>query len=135
MFKTTMTEYFENMLYSQPKVDNFNASQREIVVLVGNGQNIDFITHELWKLCQMLKLKLKLEYSFNNDISIIKRYKDKIYMIKIYVRRTDAMNLQGLRPDIIVVYGSFWSEQVRVMLEFIQKSSYKADLEVQFFNR
>lgn len=138
MFKTTMIEYFENMLHSQPKVDNFNISQREIVVLVGHGQDVDFIRNTLWKLCQGYKSKLKLEYSFNNDtriFGIIKRYKDKIYMIRIYIRITDAMGLQLLRPDIIVAYGSFWAEQVRVMLEFIQKSSYKAGLEVQFFNR
>lgn len=39
----TMIEYFENMLYSQPEVDNFNMSQREIVVLVMHGQTVDFI--------------------------------------------------------------------------------------------
>ena len=138
MFKTTMTEYFENMLYSQPKVDNCNMSQREIVVLVGHGQNIDFIKHELWKLCQNLELKLGLEYCFNDStkiFGIIKRCKDKIYMIRIYVCITDAIDLQGFRPDVIVAYGSFWAKQVGVMFEFIQKSSYKAGLEVKFFNR
>lgn len=138
MFKTTMIEYFENMLHSQPKVDNFNMSQREIVVLVGDGQNVDFIRNTLCKLCQGYESKLGLEYRFNDStkiFAIIKRCKDKIYMIRIYVRMTDTMDLQGIRPDIIVAYGSFLAEQVRVMLKFIQKNSYKADLEVQFFNR
>lgn len=131
-------EYFENILHSQPKVDNYHMSQREIVVLVGYDQNVDFIKNTLWKLCQGYESKLGLEYSFNNGtkiFGIIKRYKDKIYMIRIYVRIIDAMDLQGLRPDIVVAYGSFWAEQVGVMLEFIQKSSYKSKLEVQFFNR
>lgn len=131
-------EYFENVLYSQPKVDNYHMSQREIVVLVDRGQNIDFIRNQLWKLCRDLESKLGLEYGFNNDtkiFGIIKRCKDKIYMIRIYVRIIDAMDLQGLRPDIIVAYGSFWAKQIGVMLEFIQKSSYKTDLAVRFFNR
>lgn len=131
-------EYFEDVLYSQPKVDNYNVSQREIVVLVDRGQNIVFVRNQLWKLCQELELKLGLEYGFNDGtkiFGIIKRCKDKIYMIRIYVCITDAMDLQGLRPDIIVAYGSFWAKQVGVMLEFIQKSSYKTGLEVEFFNR
>lgn len=138
MFKSTMIEYFENVLHSQPKVDNYNMSQREIVVLVGCGHDVDYIRNALWKLCQGYKSKFGLEYSFNNDtriFGIIKRYKDKIYMIRIYIRIIDAIDLQGLRPDIIVAYGSFWAEQVRVMLEFIQKSSYKTSLNIQFFNR
>ena len=133
-----LVEYFEDVLYSQPKIDNYNMSHREIAVLVDRGQNIDFIRNQLWKLCQKLELKLGLEYGFNDGtkiFAIIKRYKEKIYMIRIYVRRTDTMDLQGLRPDIIVAYGSFWAKQVRVMLEFIKKSSYKTSLEVQFFNR
>lgn len=131
-------EYFEDVLYSQPKVDNYNMSHREIMVLVDHGQNVDFIRNQLWKLCQKLKTKLGLEYGFNDGtkiFGIIKRYKDKIYMIRIYVRIIDTIGLDGLRPDIIVAYGSFWAKQVGVMLEFIQKSSYKSGLEVQFFNR
>lgn len=135
MFKTTIIEYFENVLHSQPKVDNFNMSQREIVVLVGHGQNIDFIKHELWKLCQKLESKLGLEYSFNNNANIIKRYKDKIYMIRIYVRIADQLQLDGFRPDVIVVYGTLLAKQVGVTLEFIQRNSYKKDLEVKFLNR
>lgn len=135
MFKTTMIEYFENILYGQPKVDNFNMSQREIVVLVGHGQNVDFIKHELWKLCQKLESKLGLEYRFNNNIGIIKRYKDKIYMIRIYVRIANQLQLDGLRPDVIVVYGTFLAEQMQQTFEFIQRSSYKKDLEVKFLNR
>lgn len=135
MFKTTMIEYFENVLYSQPKVDNVNMSQREIVVLVGHGQNIDFIKHELWKLCQKLESKLGLEYRFNNNANIIKRYKDKIYIIRIYIRIANQLQLDGLRPDVIVVYGSFLAEQMRDTFEFIQRNSYKKDLEVQFLNR
>lgn len=133
-----LVEYFENVLHSQPKVDNFNMSQREIVVLVGYGQNVDFIRNTLWKLCQGYESKLGLEYRFNDStkiFAIIKRCKDKIYMIRIFIRIIDEMDLQGLRPDIIVAYGSFLAKQVRVMLEFIQKSSYKTGLEVQFFNR
>lgn len=131
-------EYFEDVLYSQPKVDNCNMSHREIVILVDRGQTVEFIRNQIWKLCQKLKLKLGLEYSFNDGtkiFAIIKRYKEKIYMIRIYVRRTEPMDLQGLRPDIIVAYGSFWAEQVRVMLEFVHRHSCKTGLEVQFFNR
>lgn len=135
MFKTTMIEYFENILHSQPKVDNYNMSQREIVVLVGHGQNIDFIRNTLWKLCQGYESKLGLEYSFNNNANIIKRYKDKIYMIRIYVRIANQLQLDGLRPDVIVVYGSFLAEQMQDAFDFIQRSSYKKDLEVKFLNR
>lgn len=134
----TMIEYFENMLHSQQKVDNFNMSQQEIVVLVGYGQNVDFIKKELWKLCQKLELKLELEYSFNNDtkiFAIIKRYKEKIWMTRIYVRIADEIQLDGLRPDAIMVYGSFLAEQMQQTFEFIQRHSYKASLEVKFFNR
>lgn len=134
----TIIEYFEDMLYSQPKVDNCNMSHREIVVLVGHGQNIVFIRNQLLKLCQNLKLKLGLEYGFNDDskiFAIIKRYKERIYCIRFYLYIVDEMSLQGMRPDVIVVYGSFWAKQVRVMLEFIQKNSYKTSLEVKFFNR
>jgi hypothetical protein len=135
---TTMIEYFENMLHSQPKVDNFNMSQQEIVVLVGHGQNVDFIKKELWKLCQGYESKLGLEYSFNDStkiFAIIKRYKEKIWMTRIYVRIVDKNNLDGLRPDAIMVYGSFLAEQMQDVFEFIQRHSYKADLEVKFFNR
>lgn len=135
MFKTTMLEYFENMLYSQPKVDNVNMSHREVVVLVGHGQNIDFIKHELWKLCQKLESKLGLEYRFNNNANIIKRYKEKIWMTRVYVRIADQLQLDGLRPDVIVVYGTFLAEQMQQTFEFIQRSSYKKDLEVKFLNR
>lgn len=138
MFKTTMTEYFENMLYSQPKVDNFNMSQREIVVLVMHGQTVDFIRNQLWGLCQQLESKLGLEYSFNNDtkiFAIIKRYKEKIWMTRIYVRTVDKNNLDGLRPDAIMVYGSFLAKQMQDVFEFIQRNSYKKDLEVAFLNR
>ena len=135
MFKTTMTEYFENMLYSQPKVDNFNMSQREIVVLVGHGKNIDFIRNELWKLCQKLESKLGLEYSFNNNANIIKRYKEKIWMTRVYVRIADQLQLDGLRPDVIVVYGTFLAKQMQQAFEFIQRHSYKTDLKLVFLNR
>lgn len=133
-----IVEFFEDVLYSQPKVDNYHVSQREIVVLVDHGQNIVFIRNQLWRLCRDLELKLGLEYSFNNDtkiFGIIQRCKDKIYMIRIFIRIIDEMDLHSLRPNIIVAYGSFWAKQVGVMLEFIQKSSYKTGLEVQFFNR
>ena len=134
----TMIEYFENMLYSQPKVDNFNMSQREIVVLVMHGQAGDLISNQLWGLCQKLKSKLGLEYSFNNDtkiFAIIKRYKEKIWMTRIYVRIVDNNNLDGLRPDAIMVYGSFLAEQMQDVFEFIQRNSYKTDLKVVFLNR
>lgn len=136
MFKPkTMVEYFEDVLYSQPKVDNCNMSQREIVVLVGHGQNIDFIRNQLWKLCQKLESKLGLEYSFNNNASIIKRYKEKIWMIRVFVRIADQLQLDGLRPDVIVVYGTFLAKQMQDVFEFIQRNSYKKDLEVKFLNR
>lgn len=134
----TMIEYFEDMLYSQPEVDNFNMSQREIVVLVMHGQTVDFIRNQLWGLCQKLKSKLGLEYSFNNDtkiFAIIKRYKEKIWMTRIYVRIVDNNNLDGLRPDAIMVYGSFLAEQMQDVFEFIQRNSYKTDLKVVFLNR
>lgn len=135
---TTMIEYFENMLHSQQKVDNFNMSQQEIVVLVGYGQNVDFIKKELWKLCQGYESKLGLEYSFNNNtkiFAIIKRYKEKIWMTRIYVRIADKNSLDGLRPDAIMVYGSFLAEQMQQTFEFIQRHSYKTDLKVVFLNR
>ena len=134
----TMIEYFEDILYSQPKVDNCNMSQREIVVLVMHGQTVDFIRNQLWGLCQKLETKLGLEYSFNNDtkiFAIIKRYKEKIWMTRIYVRIADQNSLDGLRPDAIMVYGSFLAEQMQDVFEFIQRHSYKASLEVKFFNR
>lgn len=131
----TMIEYFEEVLYSQPKVDNFNVSQREIVVLVGHGQNIDFIRNQVWKLCQKLESKLGLEYSFNNNASIIKRYKEKIWMIRVCVRVADQLQLDRVRPDVIVVYGTFLAKQMQQTFEFIQRNSYKKDLEVEFFNR
>lgn len=134
----TMIEYFENMLYSQPEVDNFNMSQREIVVLVMHGQTVDFIKNQLWGLCQKLESKLGLEYSFNNDtkiFAIIKRYKEKIWMARIYVRIVDKNSLDGLRPDAIMVYGSFLAEQMQDIFEFIQRHSYKTDLKVVFLNR
>lgn len=134
----TMIEYFENILHSQPKVDNCNMSHREIVVLVGYGQNVDFIKKELWKLCEGYESKLGLEYSFNDStkiFAIIKRDKEKIWMIRIYVRIADKNSLDGLRPDVIVAYGSFLAEQMQQAFEFIQHNSYKAGLEVKFFNR
>ena len=134
----TMIEYFEEVLYSQPKVDNFNMSQREIVILVMHGQTVDFIRNQLWGLCQKLESKLGLEYSFNNDtkiFAIIKRYKEKIWMTRIYVRIVDKNNLDGLRPDAIMVYGSFLAEQMQDVFEFIQRHSYKTDLKVVFLNR
>ncbi len=135
MFKTTMIEYFEEVLHSQPKVDNCNMFHQEIVVLVGHGQNIDFIKHELWKLCQKLESKLGLEYRFNNNANIIKRYKEKIWMTRVYVRIANQLQLDGLRPDVIVVYGTFLAEQMQQTFEFIQRNSYKKDLEVKFLNR
>lgn len=134
----TMIEYFENMLHSQPKVDNFNMSHREIVVLVMHGQTVDFIKNQLWGLCQKLESKLGLEYSFNNSTKIfgvIKRDKEKIWMTRVYVRLTDKNSLDGLRPDAIMVYGSFLAEQMQQAFEFIQRNSYKKDLEVAFLNR
>ena len=134
----TMIEYFENILYSQPEVDNFNMSQREIVVLVMHGQTVDFIRNQLWGLCQKLESKLGLEYSFNNDtkiFAIIKRYEEKIWTTRIYVRIADKNSLDGLRPDAIMVYGSFLAEQMQQVFEFIQRHSYKTDLKVVFLNR
>lgn len=135
----TMIEYFEEVLYSQPKVDNCNMSHREIVVLVMHGQTVDFIRNQLWGLCQKLESKLGLEYSFNNDtkiFAIIKRYKEKIWMTRIYVCIVDKNNyLDGLRPDAIMVYGSFLAEQMQDVFEFIQRHSYKTDLKVVFLNR
>lgn len=134
----TMIEYFEEVLYSQPEVDNCNMSHREIVVLVMHGQTVDFIRNQLWGLCQKLESKLGLEYSFNNDtkiFAIIKRYKEKIWMTRIYVRIADKNSLDGLRPDAIMVYGSFLAEQMHDVFEFIQRHSYKTDLKVVFLNR
>lgn len=138
MSKINLVEYFENMLHSQQKVDNFNMSQQEIVVLVGYGQNVDFIKKELWKLCQGYESKLGLEYSFNDStkiFAIIKRYKEKIWMTRIYVRIADEIQLDGLRPDVIVVYGSFLAKQMQDVFKFIQRHSYKTDLKVVFLNR
>lgn len=134
----TIIEYFEDILHSQPKVDNCNMSHREIVVLVGYGQNVDFIKKELWKLCQGYESKLGLEYSFNDStkiFAIIKRDKEKIWMTRIYVHIADKNSLDGLRPDTIMVYGSFLAEQMQDVFEFIQRNSYKKDLEVKFLNR
>ena len=134
----TMIEYFEEMLYAQPKVDNCNMSHREVVVLVGYGQNVDFIKKELWRLCQKLESKLRLGYSFNNSthiFGVIKRYKEKIWMTRVYIRIADKNSLDGLRPDVIVVYGSFLAKQMQDVFEFIQRNSYKQGLEVAFFNR
>lgn len=133
----TMIEYFEEVLYSQPKVDNCNMFHREIVVLVGYGQNVDFIKKELWKLCQGYESKLGLEYSFNNDtkiFAIIKRDKEKIYMIRVYIRIANKISLAGYRPDVIVVYGSFLASHCEVIYDFIQHVN-KPSLEVKFFNR
>ena len=138
MFKPkTMIEYFEDILYSQPKVDNFNMSQQEIVVLVGYGQNVDFIKNQLWGLCQKLESKLGLEYSFNNNtkiFAIIKRDKEKIYMIRVYIRIANKISLAGYRPDAIMVYGSFLASHCEVIYDFIQHVN-KPSLEVKFFNR
>lgn len=134
----TIIEYFEDILHSQPKVDNCNMSHREIVVLVGYGQNVDFIKKELWKLCQGYESKLGLEYSFNDStkiFAIIKRDKEKIWMTRIYVHIADKNSLDGLRPDTIMVYGSFLAEQMQDVFEFIQRHSYKTDLKVVFLNR
>lgn len=141
MSKINFVEYFEEVLYSQPKVDNFNVSQREIVVLVGHGQNIDFIRNQLWKLCQKLESKLGLEYDFNKNtkiFGIIKRCEEKIWMTRVYIRRVDKNKLDKLnelRPDEIVVYGTFLAKQMQQTFEFIQRNSYKKDLEVAFLNR
>lgn len=133
----TIIEYFEDVLYSQPKVDNCNMSHREIVVLVGHGQNVDFIRNQLWGLCQKLESKLGLEYSFNDStkiFGIIKRCKEKIWMTRIYVRIADEIQLDGLRPDAIMVYGSFLASHCEVIYDFIQHVN-KPSLEVKFFNR
>lgn len=136
----TMIEYFENMLHSQPKVDNFNMSHREIVVLVEHGQTVDYIRYELWRLCQKLESKLGLEYDFNKNtkiFGIIKRYDEKIWMTRVYIRRVDKNKLDKLnelRPDEIVVFGKFLAEQVEALMKFIQNSN-KTCLEVKFFNR
>lgn len=134
----TMIECFENMLYSQPKVDNCNMSHREIVILVDRGQTVDFIRNQLGKLCQKLETKLRLEYSFNNTSKIFvifRHYKEKFWMIRVYVRILDKNQLDGLRPDVIVVYGIFLADQMQQAFEFIQRHSYRQDLEVVFFNR
>lgn len=136
----TFIEYFENILYSQPKVDNVNMSQREIVLLVEHGQTVDYIRYELWRLCQKLESKLGLEYDFNKNtkiFGIIKRYEEKIWMTRVYIRRVDKNKLDKLnelRPDEIVVFGKFLAEQVEVMMKFIQHSN-KPGLEVTFLNR
>lgn len=133
----TMIEYFENILHSQPKVDNCNMSHREIVVLVGCGHNIDVIRTELWNLCQGYESKLGLEYSFNNNtkiFAIIKRDKEKIYMIRVYIRMANKISLAGYRPDMIVVYGSFSAKQCGVICDFIQHVN-KPYLEVEFLDR
>lgn len=136
----TFIEYFENVLHSQPKVDNVNMSQREIVVLVEHGQTVDFIRYELWRLCQKLESKLGLEYDFNKNtkiFGIIKRYDEKIWMKRVYIRRVDKNKLDKLnelRPDMIVVFGKFLAEQVEVLMKFIQNSN-KTCLEVAFLNR
>ena len=136
----TFIEYFENMLYSQPKVDNVNMSQREIVILVEHGQTVDYIRYELWRLCQKLESKLGLEFDFNKNtkiFGIIKRYDEKIWMTRVYIRRVDKNKLDKLnelRPDEIVVFGKFLAEQVEVLMKFIQNSN-KTCLEVAFLNR
>lgn len=138
----TFIEYFENMLYSQPKVDNVNMSQREIVIMVEHDQTVDYIRYEMWRLCQKLESKLesKLEYDFNKNtkiFAIIKRHDEKIWMTRVYIRRTDKNKLDKLnelRPDEIVVFGSFSAEQVEALMKFIQNSN-KTGLEVVFLNR
>lgn len=136
----TFIEYFENVLYSQPKVDNVNMSQREIAVLVEHGQTVDYIRYELWRLCQKLESKLGLEFDFNKNtkiFGIIKRYDEKIWMTRVYIRRVDKNKLDKLnelRPDMIVVFGKFLAEQVEVLMKFIQNSN-KTCLEVTFLNR
>lgn len=136
----TFIEYFENILYSQPKVDNVNMSQREIVLLVEHGQTVDYIRYELWRLCQKLESKLGLEYDFNKNtkiFGIIKRKDEKIWMTRVYIRRVDKNKLDKLnelRPDEIVVFGKFLAEQVEVLMKFIQHSN-KTGLEVTFLNR
>lgn len=138
MFKPkTMIEYFENMLHSQPKVDNCNMSHREIVVLVGCGHNIDVVRTALWKLCEGYESKLGLEYSFNNNtkiFAIIKRDKEKIYMIRVYIRMANKISLVGYRPDMIVAYGSFSAEQCGVICDFIQHVN-RPCIEVKFLDR
>lgn len=138
MNKVDFIEYFENELHEQPKkVDNCNMCHREIVVLVGYRQNIDFIRNQLWQLCQGYESKLELEYSFNSStkiFGIIKRDKEKICMTRIYLCIADKIGLIGLRPDVIVAYGTFFAEQCEVMFDFMQRSN-KAGLEVEFFNR
>lgn len=134
----TMIEYFENVLYSQPKVDNVNMSQREIVLLVDHGQTVDYIRYELWRLCQKLESKLGLEFDFNKNtkiFGIIKRKDEKIWMIRVYIRIVDKNQLDGLRPDAIMVYGSFLEKQMQDVFEFIQRNSCKQGLEVVFLNR
>lgn len=133
----TMIEYFEEVLYSQPEVDNFNMYHREIIVLVGHGQNIDFIMNQLWKLCQGYESKLGLEYSFNDStkiFSIIKRDKEKIYMIRVHILIANKISLAGYRPDVIVVYGSFLASHCEVIYDFIQHVN-KPSLEVEFLDR
>ena len=133
-------EYFENILNSQSE-DNCK-SQREIVVLVEHGQTVDYIRFEMWRLCQKLKLgsKLDLEYEFDKItkiFTITKRQDGKIWTSRVYVRRIDKNKLDKLnelRPDGIVVFGSFSAEQVEVLMKYIQNSN-KPGLEVAFLNR
>ena len=131
-------EYFENELHTQPKkVDNCNMCHREIVVLVGSGYDIDFIRNTLWKLCQRYESKLGLEYRFNDStkiFAIIKRDKQKICMIRVYIRKANKISLVGYRPDMIVAYGSFSAKQCGVICDFIQHVN-KPYLEVRFLNR
>lgn len=136
----TFIEYFENILYNQPKVDNANMSQREIVILVEHGQTVDYIRYELWRLCQKLESKLGLEFDFNKNtkiFTITKRQDGKIWTSRVYIRRVDKNKLDKLnelRPDMIVVFGEFFAEQVEALMKFIQNSN-KTCLEVAFLNR
>lgn len=137
MSNVNLVEYFENVLHSQPKVDNWNMSHREIMVLVGYGHNIDVVRTVLWKLCEGYESKLGLEYSFNDStkiFAIIKRDKEKIYMIRVYIRMANKISLAGYRPDMIVAYGSFSAKQCGVICDFIQHVN-KPYLEVEFLDR
>lgn len=132
-------EYFDNELcnYLADKAGDCDTSQKEIVVFVEHGQMADFIRNKLWRLCQMLEPELEIEYGFDDSgkiFAIIKRYKDHVCVIRVFVRIVNALSLMGLRPDVIVVYGSFRADQIREVFCFIQQHSNK-NPELHFFNR
>lgn len=133
-----IVEYFENELCEQHKVDYFNMSHRKIVVLVGHNQTVDSVRNDLWILCRKLESEMEIEFDFNNNtkiFAIIRREKERIYHTRVYLYSVSKTGFNGLRPDVIVVYGDFLAKQVGKILEFVQRNSYTKGLEVKFLNR